>query len=139
MGDIPGEIESRIRSLQVSYLDHPQPELLVTIPNPHPEVYYHVSIDFSEYTSLCPFAPSQPDFARVYIDYVPHEKIVELKSLKYYLTSYRMCRLVYEEANNLIFEHLREALEPAQIKVRMQWNVRGGTGVVTERTSDYSK
>lgn len=135
MADTPIDIEAKIKGLQLRYLERPQSELLIVMPNPYPGVYYRVNIDFAEYTSLCPFAPSQPDFAHVYIDYVPRDKIVELKSLKYYLTSYRMCRVVYEEANNSIFEDLSAALKPVELKVRMQWNIRGGTGVVTERST----
>ena len=81
--------------------------------------------DEKEFTSLCPMT-GQPDFATVTITYVPDRKIVELKSLKLYLWSYRDEGAFHEDVTNRILDDLVGALSPRRLTVHTSWNVRGG-------------
>ena len=78
-----------------------------------------------EFTSLCPFS-GLPDFARVTITYVPHERCIELRSLKYYLMSYRDVGIWYEHLVNRMVEDLVAACDPQRLTVTIECAVRGG-------------
>ncbi len=112
----------------------PSKELEVK-PNPHPGKRYSVHIETDEFTALCPMT-GQPDFATISIDYVPDGHIVELKSLKLYLWSYREEGIFHEDVTNRIADDLIAALSPHHIKVVGDFNIRGGirTVVTVERT-----
>ena len=86
---------------------------------------YLVLLVFPEFTCLCP-RTSQPDFANITIEYEPNGHCVELKSLKYYLNSFRSEGHFHEEVINLIYSDLFEALRPLSLKVVGKFNVRGG-------------
>lgn len=84
-----------------------------------------------EFTSVCPFS-GLPDFARVTITYTPAEKCIELRSLKYYLLSYRDVGIWYEHLVNRMLEDLVRVCEPKHMKIVIQCNPRGGlTSTVT--------
>src|SRR5579872_3392902 len=104
---------------------------LVAIPNPHPDRAYEVQCESPEFTCLCPIT-GQPDFATVRIGYVPGPSIVELKSLKQYLWSYRDEGAFHEDVTNRILEDLVRALAPRRITVVTDWMVRGGIHTVVE-------
>lgn len=110
------------------------PEALELVENEYPERNTRVEIVSPEFTCLCPGKRDQPDFGTISIEYVPDETIVELKSLKYYLVSYRDVEIYHEPATNQILEDIVEACEPRWIRVTGQFNVRGGitTDVVVE-------
>lgn len=116
----------KIQSLTLDYKDLPQPGLLVSMPNPNPGRPYEIQVISSEFTALCPVNPAQPDFATVTIKYIPDKFIIEFKSLKLYLTSYRNVSIFYEASTNLILEHLVKALKPISLEVVTEWNIRGG-------------
>ncbi|HEX9165180.1 MAG TPA: preQ(1) synthase, partial [Gemmatimonadales bacterium] len=78
-----------------------------------------------EFSAVCPFS-GLPDFARLTISYVPGDRCVELKSLKYYITSYRSVGIYQEHATARIAEDLFRVLSPRQLSVRTVYNVRGG-------------
>ena len=80
---------TQLGSQKTRYPDDYAPEMLETFPNKHPENDYFVKFNCPEFTSLCPMT-GQPDFATIYISYVPGERMVESKSLKLYLFSFRM-------------------------------------------------
>ena len=106
---------------------------LERVPNPHPERDYEVDLAVPEFTCLCPLT-GQPDFATIRIRYVPDQWLVELKSLKLYIWSYRDEGAFHEDVTNRILEDLVEALAPRRIEVVGDWNVRGGIKtVVTAR------
>ncbi len=86
---------------------------------------YRVNIRFPEFTCLCPMT-SQPDFAEIVIDYMPDEFLVELKSLKIYLNSYREKRIFHETAVNKILNDFVEEIHPRKVEVTGNFNVRGG-------------
>ncbi len=110
---------------------------LKTLENEYDEIDYKIKIITPEFTCLCPGKPDQPDFATISITYVPDKYLIELKSLKYYLVGYRNEEIYHETATNKIKEDLVEKLEPRYIKVRGDWNVRGGITTIVE--TDYSK
>ena len=120
------EIAERIRGLQLKFTKEPQPELLIPIPNEDVEIGRSVTHHAPEFTSLCPLNPSQPDFANITITFAPQGIIVELKSLKFYLTSYRMVSIFHESVPALILKDLCGIMGPIDIDVVGQFNTRGG-------------
>jgi 7-cyano-7-deazaguanine reductase len=98
---------------------------LVAISNPHPDREYEVECVCPEFTCVCPMT-GQPDFATVTIKYVPGPKIVELKSLKLYLWSFRQEGVFHEDVTNRILDDLVASLAPRRLTVESAWNVRGG-------------
>jgi 7-cyano-7-deazaguanine reductase len=119
-------LRKKIRNLKLKYRKAPQPELLITLPNPSTDTDYEEEIVTSEFTTLCPLNPWQPDYARLTIKYIPDKHIIELKSLKFYLTSYRMVEIFFEEATNRVLNDLVDAAKPKRMDVAAEWNVRGG-------------
>ena len=104
---------------------------LVVIPNPRPGRDYEVRCETPEFTCVCPMT-GQPDFATVRIGYVPDDSIVELKSLKLYLWSYRDEGAFHEDVTNRILDDLVEAIAPRRATVTTDWLVRGGIHTVVE-------
>ena len=107
-----------------------------TIPNTFRDRDYEVNIRFPEFTCLCP-RTSQPDFAEMVITYVPGKLIVELKSLKLYLNSYRERGIFHEEAVNRILDDFVKAVKPRSVEVTGNFNVRGG--IHTTVTAQYQE
>jgi 7-cyano-7-deazaguanine reductase len=104
---------------------------LVALDNPHPGRDYEVRCETPEFTCVCPMT-GQPDFATVTISYVPDRHIVELKSLKLYLWSYRAEGAFHEDVTNTILDDLVSALSPRRMTVRTDWLIRGGIHTVVE-------
>ncbi len=98
---------------------------LETFDNPHPERDYFIHIRVPEFTCLCP-KTGQPDFAVLYIDYVPDRRCIELKSLKLYVWSYRDEGAFHEAVTNRILDDLVAACAPRYLHLRAKFNVRGG-------------
>jgi 7-cyano-7-deazaguanine reductase len=131
------EIKKKVKNLKLRYKTYPQKELLIAMPNPYPDREYEEEMVTSEFTTLCPLNPGQPDYATLTIKYVPNKQIIELKSLKFYLTSYRMVEIFFEEATNRILDHLVNAVKPKRMEIVAEWNIRGGIG--TKITASYNK
>ncbi|MGO9614700.1 MAG: preQ(1) synthase [Dissulfurispiraceae bacterium] len=106
--------------------------------NPCMERDYEIFITFSEFTCLCPRS-GYPDFAAIKITYCPDKKIVELKSLKLYLNSFREIHISHEEATNRIYSELTSRLEPKYIEVVGDFNPRGNVKTVIRICSDSEK
>ncbi|HJW84143.1 MAG TPA: preQ(1) synthase [Anaerolineae bacterium] len=104
---------------------------LETFPNQHPGRPYSVTLESSEFTCLCP-ATGQPDFATITIRYVPDQRIVESKSLKLYLWSFRDEGHFHEHVTNVILDDLVAALDPIRCQVVGRFNMRGGIGISVE-------
>ena len=104
------------------------PELLETFENRHRENDYFVKFNCPEFTSLCPIT-SQPDFATVYISYVPEVKMVESKSLKLYLLSFRNHGDFHEDCMNIIMKDLIKLMDPKYIEVWGKFTPRGGISI----------
>ncbi len=109
---------------------------LETFPNRHPGRRYTVKLECPEFTCVCPMT-GQPDFATIHIRYIPDQKIVESKSLKLYLWSYRDEGVFHEHVTNLILDDLVAALDPYFCEVIGEFNVRGGIALTVE--AQYSK
>jgi 7-cyano-7-deazaguanine reductase len=131
------DLVGRIQSLNLKYSDSPQPKLLTAMPDPYPGRDYQVEVVAPEFTALCPLNPGQPDFATITIKYVPDKSIIEFKSLKLYLTSYRNVTTFYEESTNRILEDLVKAIKPRNMEIISEWNIRGGMS--TRITATYNK
>lgn len=106
---------------------------LITVPNPYPDREYTVSISSPEFTCLCPVT-GQPDFAEVRIVYTPGPRIVELKSLKLYLWSYRNEGAYHERVINQIMDDFIAVSDPIRIEVTGDFLVRGGLHTVVTTT-----
>lgn len=104
------------------------PEILETFLNKHPDNDYFVKFNCPEFTSLCPIT-GQPDFATIYISYVPGEIMVESKSLKLYLFSFRNHGDFHEDCVNIIMKDLIKLMEPKYIEVWGKFTPRGGISI----------
>lgn len=104
---------------------------LEAFPNRSPERFYLVTLETSEFTCLCPMT-GQPDFATIKIQYIPDQKVVESKSLKLYLWSYRNEGAFHEHVVNQILNDLVQILDPHWCKVTGIFNIRGGIGITVE-------
>jgi len=98
---------------------------LETFVNPNPEKDYEINFECPEFTCVCP-KTGQPDFATIYISYIPDELCVELKSLKLYLWSYRNEGAFHEAVTNRILDDLVSVTKPRYMKVDGEFYVRGG-------------
>ena len=103
--------------------------------NPSPDKNYLVEISFPEFTCLCPRS-GYPDFAEIKIIYIPDKYIVELRSLKHYLNSYRDKYMTHEEATNRIYDDLKKLLNPRYLEVIGDFNIRGGIKTVVKVSSE---
>ncbi|MED0670477.1 preQ(1) synthase [Aneurinibacillus aneurinilyticus] len=111
-------------------------EILETIPYEYVGKKTEVTIPTNEFTSVCPWS-GLPDFADIKIIFIPNEKLIEMKSLKFYLTSYRNVGIYQEHVTNKILEDLVKVAEPLYMRVEALWNARGGLG--TEVVVEYRK
>jgi 7-cyano-7-deazaguanine reductase len=109
---------------------------LETFPNPQPEREYEIAISCPEFTSVCPMT-GLPDFGEIRITYVPADRCVELKSLKYYMVEFRNRGIFYEAVTNQILDDLVALLKPRRMTVVGDFSVRGGIKTVV--TATYSR
>ncbi len=103
----------------------PEAAKIETVPNPHPGTLYLVRFTCPEFTALCPVT-GQPDFAHLVIDYVPEAALVESKSLKLYLGSFRNHGAFHEDCTVAIAKRLIAELEPRWLRIGGYWYPRGG-------------
>jgi 7-cyano-7-deazaguanine reductase len=96
-----------------------------TFPNPNPNREYLITHTNPEFTSVCP-KTGLPDFGTVILDYIPAEKCIELKSLKYYYLEFRSKGIFYEAVTNKILDDLVEACDPVELTITTEWKTRGG-------------
>ena len=107
-----------------------------TFPNPKPGRDYQIDIRCPEFTSVCP-KTGLPDFGEIRISYVPDERCIELKALKYYLIEFRNRGIFYENVTNQILDDLVAACQPRRMTVVGDFSVRGG--IKTSVTTTYEK
>ena len=105
-----------------------------TFPNPRPGRDYEIAIEVPEFTSLCP-KTGLPDFGEIHITYVPGDRCIELKSLKYYFIDFRNRGIFYEDVTNQILDDLVAACEPRRMTVVGDFTPRGGIKTVV--TASY--
>jgi len=113
---------------QTEYKFGYDPKILETFENPHPGNDYWVRFNCPEFTSLCPIT-SQPDFATIYISYMPAQRMVESKSLKLYLFSFRNHGAFHEDCVNIIMKDLVALMAPKYIEVWGKFTPRGGISI----------
>jgi 7-cyano-7-deazaguanine reductase len=105
-----------------------------TFPNPRPGRDYEIAIECPEFTSVCP-KTGLPDFGTIRITYVPGDRCIELKALKYYLIEFRNKGIFYESVTNQILDDLVAACAPRRMTVVGDFSVRGGIKTVV--TASY--
>ncbi len=105
------------------------PEVLEAFTNKNQERDYWVRFECPEFTALCPIT-GQPDFATIYIDYIPDERMVESKSLKLYLFSFRSHGAFHEDCVNIIMNDLIKLMNPKYIEVTGDFSPRGGISII---------
>lgn len=115
-------------SRNTNYATDYAPEVLETFDNKHPDNDYFVKFNCPEFTSLCPIT-GQPDFATIYISYIPDKKMVESKSLKLYLFSFRNHGDFHEDCVNIIMKDLIRLMNPKYIEVWGKFLPRGGISI----------
>ena len=103
----------------------PDAAVLERVPNPHPDSLYVARFTAPEFTSLCPVT-GQPDFAHLVIDYVPNGWLIESKSLKLYLTSFRNHGAFHEDCTVAIGKRIAATTQPHYLRIGGYWYPRGG-------------
>ena len=119
---------TQLGSRSTTYYDTYHPEVLETFTNKHQDNDYVVTFDGYEATSLCPIT-HQPDFFKVVISYIPKEKMVESKSLKLYLFSFRNTGSFHEDIVNTIMKDLVNLMDPKYLEVTGIFSPRGGIAI----------
>ena len=109
---------------------------LETFANPAPDRDYTIRMTIPEFSCLCP-KTGQPDFATLKLAYVPHERCIELKSLKLYIWSFRSRGAFHEAVTNEILGHLVAATAPRFMRLLAEFNVRGG--IYTTVTAEHQQ
>lgn len=128
---------------KTEYKDNYAPEVLEAFENKHQENDYWVTFNCPEFTSLCPMT-GQPDFATIYINYIPDVKMVESKALKLYLFSFRNHGAFHEDCVNIIMKDLTKLMDPRYIEVVGVFTPRGGISIYPycnygRRDTEYEK
>lgn len=125
-------------SNKTNYENQYNPEILETFENQHKDNNYVVELVIPEFTHICP-KTGQPDFATIYIEYIPDEKLVESKSLKLYMFSFRQHGSFHEDCINIIANDLDKLMHPKWLEVRGKFNARGGISINPTTTIDHRK
>ena len=107
-----------------------------TFDNAYPGRDYKISINCYEFTSVCP-KTGNPDFGTLHIEYIPDQKCLELKALKFYFFGFRNEGIFYEMIINKILDDLVEACQPRWMEVKGDFNIRGGIDTIV--TATYQK
>ncbi|MFH1504754.1 MAG: preQ(1) synthase [Candidatus Omnitrophota bacterium] len=122
---IPIEEKAKKTSGKLFLVKDIDPTILQVIKYEYPKNRITVELTSEEFTCVCPFS-GLPDFALLTIKYIPRQKLIELKSLKYYLYSFRNVRVYNEHVINKILEDLKKVLIPYEIIITGEWTSRGG-------------
>ncbi len=119
---------SHLGAAKTQYPDTYSPQVLESFPNKHPSRLPWVSLVCTEFTSLCPLT-GQPDFAKIFINYIPKKKCVESKALKLYLFSFRNHGDFHEDCVQKICDDLYDLMEPQYVEVIGEFTPRGGIAI----------
>lgn len=103
----------------------PADAILDPVPNPHPDTQYVARFAVPEFTALCPVT-GQPDFAHIVIDYVPDQYLVESKSFKLFMSSFRNYGAFHEDCTLMVAKRLIECMQPRWLRIGGYWYPRGG-------------
>lgn len=124
--------EAGVSLLNAGHKNYPTdyaPQILEAFDNKHPDNDYMVTLHCPEFTSLCPMT-NQPDFATIVINYIPGARLVESKSLKLYLFSFRNHGDFHEDCCNIIMKDLKKLMKPKYIEVKGLFTPRGGISII---------
>ncbi|MBR1579067.1 MAG: preQ(1) synthase [Selenomonadaceae bacterium] len=123
-------MQNNFKSLgrQTDYAFDYNPAVLEAIDNKNSARNYFIKLNCEEFTCVCPIT-HQPDYARLEINYIPDQKLVESKSLKLYLTSFRNCGTFHEDVINIIADDLIKLLAPRYLEIVGHFAVRGGIAI----------
>lgn len=124
----------KLKNFDVRKISAIDSSLLQTIDYEFPKKPIEVTITTNEFTCVCPWS-GLPDFATITVKYLPNKKCIELKSLKYYLQSYRNVGIVHESVANRILQDLVECVNPRKMLIEAEFNIRGG--LKTKVTAGY--
>jgi 7-cyano-7-deazaguanine reductase len=113
-------------------------EALETFPYEYPGKDIVIDIDTDEFTAVCPWS-GLPDFGTIRVEYIPGKVLIELRSFKYYLLSYRNVGIYQEHLVNRILEDLIRSARPKWMKVTVDYKVRGGVHTVVSRIHPHAK
>lgn len=113
-----------------------RPELIETFAYQYPAQRNEITVETDEFTAVCPWS-GLPDFARITVKYIPHKDIIELRSFKYYLYSYRNVGIFQEHLTVRLLDDLVKACAPMEMTVITDYNIRGGIHTLSQAT--YSK
>ena len=127
--DLQEQYVSLDTKLEVRGVEAIDAQCLLAFPYEYSDNPALVSMDTDEFTALCPWT-GLPDYGTLTIDYTPSDKLIELKSLKYYLLSFRDVGIVQEHAANRILQDLVDLCQPRAMKVTLDYKVRGGIHTV---------
>ncbi len=119
------KLDTAMLGKHVGIPDNPETAELDRVPNPHPDTAYVARFTAPEFTSICPVT-GQPDFAHLVIDYVPGDWLVESKSLKLYLGSFRNHGAFHEDCTIAVGKRLVDLLQPKYLRIAGYWYPRGG-------------
>lgn len=119
------ELKTEFLGTQTALPHHPDEARLEAVPNPHSDIDYVARFTCPEFTSMCPVT-GQPDFAHIVIDYIPNQSLVESKSLKLYLHSFRNHGAFHEDCTIKIAKDIIKAVSPRWIRIGGYWYPRGG-------------
>jgi len=122
-------VQAEGRRFPFDGVDKVDPGLLETFPYEFPDREAEVVIATDEWTCVCPFS-GLPDFGTLTVSYVPQRRCIELKSLKYYLTTFRTVGIYQEHAANVLLEQLVAACGPRRMEVSLDYRLRGGIHTV---------
>lgn len=125
------KVYEKIKSLEPEY-NKIKPELLIPMKYEYPAEDIVIEIETAEFSCICPWS-KLPDFATLKIKYIPNKICVELKSLKYYIQSFRNVGIVHESVVNKIFNDLYKLLKPKWLYVELCFNIRGGIKTVVKK------
>jgi 7-cyano-7-deazaguanine reductase len=120
---------TKLGNTKTAYSSQYDPSVLETFVNKHQERDYWVTFECPEFTSLCPMT-GQPDFATITIRYIPSKQMVESKSVKLYLFSFRNHGDFHEDCVNIIMNDLIALMQPRYIEVLGDFNARGGISII---------
>jgi len=135
MDDLQRKYKSldRCVDLKVNGEEAIQPDVLLTFPFDSAHRSVRVHIETEEFSAVCPWT-GLPDLGKLVVHYIPTNRCIELKSLKYYLLSFRDVGMVQEQAAIRILEDLVRAVEPLEMTVTLDYNIRGGIHTVVSVT-----
>ncbi|MCS7231631.1 MAG: preQ(1) synthase [Elusimicrobiota bacterium] len=125
------ELFEKIKTLKPVF-DKISPELLISMEYEYVGEKILIEIQTQEFSCVCPWS-NLPDYALLNIKYIPNKLCVELKSLKYYIQSYRNVKIIHENAVNRIFNDLYKLLKPKYLLVELVFNIRGGIKTVVKK------